>query len=251
MKLPKVYEPNQYESNIYELWEKSGSFIPDPSSKEHYSIVMPPPNANANMHLGYSLTVALEDIAVRYHRLKGKNTLLLPGADHAGFETWVVYEKYLNSMGKTRFDFTREELYTQVWDFVEKNKENMIKQIKKSGVSCDWSKFTYTLDEKVVKQAYETFKQMWHDKLIYRGERLVNYCTYHGTSFSDIEVVYKTEQGRLWYINYPLVDGSGTLTIATTRPETMLGDTAVAVNPRDKKYSNYIGKTIKLPITGR
>ena len=251
MKLPKVYEPNQYESDIYELWEKSGAFKPTFSSKEYFSIVMPPPNANANLHLGHALTGALEDIAVRYQRLKGKNTLLVPGADHAGFETWVVYEKQLNKKGKTRFDYTREELYSQVWDFVELNKKNLVNQVRQMGVSCDWSSFTYTLDEKVVNQAYSTFKQMWHDKLIYRGERLVNFCTFHGTSFSDIEVVYKTEQGKLWYIKYPLEDGSGELTVATSRPETMLGDTAVAVNPKDPRYSKFIGKTIKLPLLGR
>lgn len=251
MKLPKVYEPSQYETDIYELWEKSGAFHASTDSSDYYSVVMPPPNANANLHIGYSLTSALEDIAVRYHRLKGKNTLLVPGADHAGFETWVVYEKYLNKQGKTRFDYTREELYSQVWDFVELNKNNLVKQIRQMGVSCDWDKFTFTLDEKIVGQAYSTFKQMWHDKLIYRGERLVNFCTFHGTSFSDIEVVYKTEPGRLWYIKYPLTDGSGELTVATSRPETMLGDTAVAVNPNDKRYVKFIGKTIKLPLVGR
>lgn len=251
MKLPKVYEPNQYEADIYQLWEKSGAFTPSSASAKYYSVVIPPPNANANLHLGQSLTAALEDVAVRYQRLKGKNTLLVPGADHAGFETWVVYEKQLNKQGKTRFDYSREELYSQVWDFVEHNKKNLVKQLRQMGVSCDWDRFTYTLDQKVVKQAYSTFKQMWHDKLIYRGERLVNFCTFHGTSFSDIEVVYKTEQGRLWYINYPLEDGSGEITVATTRPETMLGDTAVAVNPKDKRYSKFLGKTIKLPLVGR
>lgn len=250
MKLPSVYEPNQYESDIYELWERSGSFRAGSGSAKYYSVVFPPPNANANLHLGHALTGALEDIAVRYYRLKGRDALLVPGADHAGFETWVVYEKQLNKEGKTRFDYTREELYSQVWDFVEFNKQNMVKQLRQMGLSCDWSHFTYTLDEKIVKQAYLTFRQMWQDKLIYRGERLVNFCTFHGTSFSDIEVVYKTEPGKLWYIKYPMVDG-GELTVATSRPETMLGDTAVAVNPNDKKYAKYIGKTIKLPLTNR
>jgi len=132
-------------------------------------------------------------------------------------------------------------------DFVELNKANLIKQMKQMGVSCDWDKFTYTLDEKVVKQAYSAFKQMWHDKLIYRGERLVNFCTFHGTSFSDIEVTYKTEPSKLWYIKYPLADGSGELTVATSRPETMLGDTAVAINPKDKKYTSFQGKRLNCP----
>jgi len=251
MNLPKSYEPNEYETDIYALWEKSGAFKPDDSTQDYYSVVMPPPNANAGLHLGQALFVALEDIEVRYRRLKGKKTLFIPGADHAGFETWVVYEKKLNAEGKTRFDFTREELYSQVWDFVEQNKNNFVTQLKQMGASSDWSRFTFTLDKKVVSQAYATFRQMWHDKLIYRGERLVNYCTFHGTSFSDIEVVYKTEQGRLWYLKYPLADGSGEVIVATTRPETMLGDTAVAVHPDDERYRQYVGKSVRLPITNR
>lgn len=251
MKLPKVYEPHQYESDIYGLWEKSGAFSPVSGGSNNFCLVMPPPNANNNLHIGYSLTAYLEDIVIRYQRLKGKSVLLVPGADHAGFETWVVYEKHLNQMGKTRFDFTREELYAQVWDFVQLNESNLVNQIRQMGISCDWNRFTFTLDEKVVKQAYSTFNQMWKDKLIYRGERVVNYCTFHETSFSDIEVTYKTEQGRLWFINYPLEDESGHITVATTRPETIIGDTAVAVNPKDKRYTKFLGKTIRLPITGR
>ncbi len=252
MKLSKAYEPDKYEKDIYALWERSKAFVPKNRGGEGtYSIVMPPPNANANLHIGYELTAALEDIAARYHRMTGKATLLLPGADHAGFETWVVYEKKLNAEGKTRFDFTREELYKQVWDFVQLNKTNFGVQMRAMGVSCDWERFTFTLDEKVVKTAYGTFKKMWDDKLIYRGERLVNFCTFHGTSFSDIEVVYKEVSGHLWHIKYPLTDGSATITVATTRPETLLGDTAVAVNPKDKRYTSLIGKTVRLPLTNR
>lgn len=252
MQLPKTYEPNQYESDIYALWEKSGAFVPKHrGSKENYSIVMPPPNANADLHIGYGLTAALEDIATRYQRMQGKATLLLPGADHAGFETWVVYEKELNKQGKTRFDYSREELYQQVWDFVQLNKNNFERQLRALGASCDWTRYTFTLDDKVVDRAYKTFKKMWDDKLIYRGERLVNFCTFHGTSFSDIEVVYKEVGGHLYYIKYPLTDGSGSIMVATTRPETMLGDTAVAVNPNDERYKQFLGKTIKLPLTQR
>ena len=252
MKLSKAYEPDKYEKDIYALWERSKAFAPKNRGGEGaYSIVMPPPNANANLHIGYELTAALEDIAARYHRMTGKATLLLPGADHAGFETWVVYEKKLNSEGKTRFDFSREELYKQVWDFVQLNKTNFGVQMRAMGVSCDWDRFTFTLDEKVVKTAYGTFKKMWEDKLIYRGERLVNFCTFHGTSFSDIEVVYKEVPGHLWHIKYPLTDGSASITVATTRPETMLGDTAVAVNPKDKRYAGFVGKTVRLPLTNR
>lgn len=250
MKLSKTYEPQLYESDIYRLWEEAKAFAPKKSDK-YYSVIMPPPNANANLHIGHELGHAIQDIAVRYHRLKGDSTLYVPGADHAGFETWVVYEKNLNKQGKTRFDFSREELYSQVWEFVQQNKNNFNKQLRAMGVSSDWDKFTFTLDNKVVNQAYSTFKSMWKDKLIYRGERLVNYCTYHGTSFSDIEVVYKKHKGKLWFIEYPLTTGEGSIIIATTRPETMLGDTAVAVHPKDKRYKDYIGKTVKLPLTHR
>ncbi|HSH18326.1 MAG TPA: valine--tRNA ligase [Candidatus Saccharimonadales bacterium] len=250
MKLPKVYEPGLYENDIYALWERSHAF--QPSGKgDPYCVVMPPPNANANLHIGYGLNVALEDIAARYHRLKGDNTLLLPGADHAGFETQVVYEKHLAKEGKSRFDFTREELYRNIWDFVAQNRENLQSQIRRMGASCDWTRFTFTLDEQIVKTAYATFKQMWDEGLIYRGERLVNYCTFHGTAFADIEVVHAEEQGKLYYITYPLTDGKGTITVATTRPETMFGDTAVAVHPEDKRYKKFIGRTVKLPLSHR
>lgn len=251
MNLAKSYEPKLYENDIYDLWEKSGSFQPNMQAKEPFCIVMPPPNANGNLHLGHALSYQIEDVVIRYQRLKEKSSLLLPGADHAGFETWVVYEKELEKQGKSRFDYTREELYRQVWDFVQLNKGNFENQLRALGISCDWSRFTFTLDEKVVKRAYETFKQLWDDKLIYRGQRLVNFCTYHGTSFSDIEVKYAEEEGKLWTIAYPLVSGEGKIEVATTRPETMLGDTAIAVNPKDKRYKDFIGKTAHVPLTNR
>lgn len=250
MKLPKTYEPQLYEADIYALWEKSGAFKPSGKGKP-YSIVLPPPNANGNLHLGHALTVALEDISIRYHRLKGDNTLYLPGADHAGFETQVVYEKELAKEGKSRFDFSREELYRRIWEFVAQNRGNFETQFRRLGASFDWSRYTFTLDDRIVRQAYATFKKMWDDGLIYRGERLVNFCTFHGTAFADIEVEYKDEQSHLWYIKYPLTDGSGNITVATTRPETMFGDTAVAVHPDDKRYQQFVGKTVKLPLTER
>lgn len=251
VKLAKSYEPKQYESDIYQLWEKSGAFAPNDHTKQPYCVVMPPPNANGNLHLGHALSYQLEDIVIRYQRLKGKAALLIPGADHAGFETWVVYEKQLEAQGKTRFDFSREELYRQVWDFVQLNKDNFESQLRALGISCDWSRFTFTLDDKVVKTAYNTFKKLWDDKLIYRGERLVNFCTTHGTSFSDIEVKYQDVESKLWTISYPLTDGQGSIEVATTRPETMLGDTAIAVNPHDERYKNLIGRTAHVPLTNR
>lgn len=252
MGLSKTYQPNEHEAKIYQLWEKGRAFEPKNRGNDgYYSIVMPPPNANANLHIGYALTAVLEDIPVRFHRMQGKASLLLPGADHAGFETQVVYEKHLAKAGKSRFDFTREELYDQVWDFVAQNKQNFETQFRQMGVSCDWSKFTFTLDDKIVERAYKTFKKMWDEGLIYRGERLVNFCTFHGTGFADIEVEHKESSGHLWHIDYPLTDGSGKITVATTRPETMLGDTAVAVHPEDKRYVKFVGKTITLPLTKR
>ncbi len=250
MKLPKVYEPGQYESDIYELWQQSGAFSPS-AHGDPYSIVMPPPNANANLHIGYELTAAIEDTLARYHRLRGRSVLFLPGADHAGFETQSVYEKHLAKEGKSRFDFSREELYRDIWDFVAQNRGNFVSQMRRMGISCDWSRFTFTLDDKIVARAYATFKKMWDEGLIYRGERLVNFCTFHGTAFADIEVVFKEQKGHLWYIRYPLVDGSGEVVVATTRPETMFGDVAVAVHPDDERYNDLIGKSVRLPLTHR
>jgi valyl-tRNA synthetase len=250
MNLPKTYDPSQYETDIYALWEKSGAFQPSGKGKS-YTVVVPPPNANGSPHIGTAITLELEDIAIRYHRMKGERTLFLPGADHAGFETQVVYEKQLAKEGKSRFDFSREDLYARIYDFVGQNRQNFEKQFRRFGASLDWSRYTFTLDEKVVNQAYKTFKQLWDDGLIYRGERLVNFCTFHGTAFADIEVVHKEETGKLWYIRYPLTNGSGEVVVATTRPETMLGDTGVAVHPEDARYTKYVGKTVTLPLTGR
>lgn len=241
MRLPKTYEPGRYETDIYDLWEKSGAFKPENQTGKHtFTIVMPPPNANADLHIGYGLTAALEDITARYQRMKGEATLLLPGADHAGFETQSVYEKHLAKEGKSRFDFSREGLYKQIWDFVALNRGNFEKQMRRFGVSSDWDRYTFTLDQKIIDLSYATFKKLWDDGLIYRGERLVNYCTYHGTGFADIEVEYKDAVTPLYYMKY------GPFTLATTRPETKFGDTAVAVHPDDERYKEYIDKVIKV-----
>jgi len=239
MKLPKVYKPAAYEADIYALWEKTQAFLPRKTGKS-YSVVVPPPNANGNLHLGHAITLGLQDISVRYHRLKGDSALLLPGADHAGFETQVVYEKQLAKEGKSRFDFSREELYGQIWDFVAQNRQNFEDQFRRLGAGVDWSRYTFTLDDKIVQRAYATFKKMWDEGLIYRGERLVNYCTYHRTGFADIEVVYKEQTTPLYYMKY------GPFTLATTRPETKFGDTAVAVHPDDKRYKQYVGKVLEI-----
>ncbi len=255
MKFSKSYEPGEYEADIYAAWEASGIFNPKLATKptdnnsdgiddrtrnieKTYSIVMPPPNANGNLHIGHGLTIALEDSLTRYHRLKGDSTWYIPGADHAGFETWVVYERELEKKGHTRFEYDRDELYSRVWDFVADQRGNMELQLRALGASCAWDDLTFTLDENVIDRVYTTFEKMWNDGMIYRGKKLVNYCTKHRTAFADIEVDYKEEKTPLYYIKY------GPFTLATTRPETKFGDTAVAVNPNDERYQEWIGKTI-------
>ena len=250
MKLAKTYEPNEYEPNVYALWEKSGAFNPS-GVGETFSTVMPPPNANGNLHIGHALDMALKDIAVRYKRMNGCDTIYIPGADHAGFETWVVYEKQLQKEGKSRFDFSREQLYSQVWNFVEQQRGNMELQVRALGISASWDHGVFTLDEKVIKTVYQTFKKMWDEGLVYRGERIVNYSTKYQTSYADIEVDHKTEKGTLWHIAYPLLDKIGEIVIATTRPETLFGDVAVAVHPDDERYKDFIGSRVMLPLTGR
>lgn len=237
MKLAKTYEPSQYESDIYALWEQKGAFRPS-DAKETFSIALPPPNANADLHIGHTLMFAIQDIMIRYQRMQGKAVLWIPGADHAGFETQVVYEKKLTKEGKSRFDFSREELFSQIWDFVSENRENFESQFRALGASVDWERFTFTLDDRVVNTAYNTFQKMWDEGLVYRGERLVNYCTVHRTGFADIEVQYEDRESPLYYLKY------GPFELATTRPETKFGDTAVAVHPKDERYKQYVGQVL-------
>lgn len=250
MKLAKAYDPNQYEPNIYAMWESSGAFAPS-GEGEPYSIVMPPPNANGNLHIGHALMANLEDILIRYHRMQGRDVVYIPGADHAGFETWVVYERELEKKGQSRFDFSREQLYSQVWNFVESHRGNMELQLRALGVSASWDDSVFTLDEKVISTVYSTFKRLWDDKLIYRGERIVNFCTVHQTSFADIEVNHENEKGTLWKIAYPTLDKISEIVVATTRPETLLGDVAVAVHPDDERYKDLIGTRVLLPLTDK
>ena len=263
MKFATSYEPGEYEPDIYAAWEAADEFLPggkvggddklfdeDPDNDpKTYSIVMPPPNANGNLHIGHGLTIAIEDSLTRYHRLRGEKTWYIPGADHAGFETWVVYERVLEANKHTRFEYSRDELYAQVWDFVQEQRGNMELQVRALGASCSWKDLTFTLDENVVRRVYATFEKMWNDGMIYRGEKLVNYCTKHQTAFADIEVEHKEEKGKLWDIAYPY-DG-GEIIVSTTRPETLFGDVAVAVNPEDKRYKKLVGKTVRLPLTDR
>ncbi len=238
--MDKVYSHKDVEEKIYKEWEKKGYFAPEINPKgKPYSIILPPPNANAPLHFGHAMYV-LEDILIRFKRMQGFKALWLPGADHAGFETQFVFEKKLQTEGKSRFDYSRETLYKMIWDFVQSNRPVMENQLRRLGFSLDWSRRKFTLDEDIIKIVYKTFKKLHDDGLIYRAERLVNYCTFDGTSFSDLEVIYEERQNPLYYIKY------GSLVLATTRPETKFGDTAVAVHPDDKRYQKYIGKELDI-----
>ena len=247
MKLAKTYDPNQYEPNIYALWESADAFTPS-GKGEPYSIVMPPPNANGNLHIGHALTFNLQDILARYWRMQGRDVAYIPGADHAGFETWVVYERELEKKGQSRFDFSREQLYSQVWNFVDQHRGNVELQLRALGIGASWKDLVFTLDTKVITTVYDTFKRLWDDELIYRGERIVNYCTVHQTSFADIEVEHKDEKSKLWKIAFPLMEKQDELIIATTRPETKLGQSALMVHPDDERYKAFIGMHVSQPL---
>ncbi len=250
MKLAKTYNPSEYESTIYQLWETGDAFAPT-GKGEPYSIVMPPPNANGNLHIGHALMANLEDILIRYYRMQGRDTIYIPGADHAGFETWVVYERELAKQGKSRTDYSRTELYAQVWDFVHRQRDTMEKQLRALGASADWKNLVFTLDDKVTETVYGTFKKLWDEGLIYRGERIVNYSTKYQTSYADIEVEHKIEKGTLWKIAYPSLDKIKEIIVATTRPETLFGDMAIAVHPNDERYKDLIGTHVIVPLTDR
>lgn len=250
MQLAKTYTPAEYETTIYELWETAGAFSPT-GVGEPYSIVMPPPNANGNLHMGHALMADLEDILARYYRMQGRDVVYIPGADHAGFETWVVYERELTKQGKSRTEYSRTELYAQVWDFVHQQRGNMEKQLRSLGTSASWEDLVFTLDDKVIANVYGTFKRLWDEGLVYRGERIVNYSTKYQTSYADIEVDHKTEKGSLWKIAYPSMDQIKEIIVATTRPETLFGDTAIAVHPDDERYKDLIGTKVLVPLTDR
>lgn len=235
------YESKKFEKNIYQKWEDSGFFNPDNCIKEqivsetspHFSIVMPPPNANGRLHVGHALFVTIQDLLIRYNRMNGKRALWIPGADHAGFETQVVYEKVLEKQGKSRFDFTSEELYKQIFDFTISSKGQMEQDLRDLGASCDWSRNLFTLDEKVVEQVQNTFKKMYRDGLVYRGKRPINWCIKHQTGLSDVETENKQENAKLYYFKY------GPFEIATARPETKFGDKYVVMHPDDKRYQEF------------
>jgi len=198
---------------------------------------MPPPNANDPLHIGHAMFISIEDILIRYHRMLGDDTLWLPSTDHAGIETQYVFEKKLKKKGQSRFNFDRDTLYRKIWEYVQENSKVAINQIKKLGASADWSRYKFTLDEDIVDSVLTTFEKLAQENLIYRANRLVNYCTKCGTAYSELEVNHEEKEGKLYYIRYPLVENKEKfVVVATTRPETMFGDTAVAVHPEDKRY---------------
>ena len=243
--MPKTYQPKEHEAKLYQMWEGADAFKPqsDKNPKANspsFCIIMPPPNANDPLHVGHAMFVTLEDIMIRFHRMLKDNTLWLPGTDHAGIETQYVFEKKLAKQKQSRFNFDRETLYQKIFDYVRKNSQLAVSQIKTLGASADWSRLKFTLDEDVVEFVTETFEKLHQKNLIYRDKRLVNYCTKCGTSYSELEVDHKETISVLYYIKY------GPLVVATTRPETKFADVALAVNPKDKRYQKYIGQEIEV-----
>ena len=250
--LSKVYEPKEVESRIYEMWEKSGAFkgVRDPEKKP-FTIVMPPPNVTGQLHMGHAMDCTMQDILIRYKRMKGFAALWLPGTDHAGIATQIKVEEALRNEGLTRFDLGREKFLDRVWDWKNKYGDRIVQQQKKLGASCDWDRARFTMDEGCSEAVREVFVSLYEKGLIYKGSRIVNWCPHCTTALSDAEVEYKDKPGNLWHIRYPLVDGSGDVIVATTRPETMLGDTGVAVNPNDERYKSIIGKKCVLPLVNK
>ena len=251
--LPKVYEPQQVESRIYQMWEDHDCFkgVED-SKKKPFSIVMPPPNVTGQLHMGHALDCTLQDILTRFKRMQGYAALWVPGTDHAGIATQIKVEEELRvKEGKTRYDLGREKFLERVWKWKEEYGNRIVQQQKKMGVSCDWSRARFTMDEGCSKAVRETFCELYDKGLIYKGSRIINWCPHCVTALSDAEVEYVDKPGHLWYIRYPLADGSGDIVVATTRPETMMGDTGVAVNPEDENFKHLIGKKCILPIMNR
>ncbi len=264
--MPKAYDPRSVEERLYRMWEDAGYFKPAPDNgKDPFVIIMPPPNLTGELHLGHALMDTVEDILVRWHRMRGEPTLWLPGIDHAAIAVHVLMERDLAKEGKTRFDIGREEFLKQVWEFVNKSRARIFDQHKRLGASADWSRETFTMDEGPKRAVRTVFYELYRRGLIYRGERMINWCPRCGTALSDLEVDHQEEQGFLWYVRYPLIDdpstgsgqapstgsGQGYITIATTRPETIVADTAIAVHPEDERYRRFIDKKARLPIIGR
>ncbi len=251
--LPKVYSPRDFEDRIYENWCNKGYFTPDVNNPAPaFTVVIPPPNVTGQLHMGHALDETLQDILVRYKRMQGFNTLWVPGTDHAGIATQIKVEEQLRvNEGLTRYDLGREKFLERVWDWKHQYGDRIISQLKKLGASCDWSRERFTMDEGCSRAVREVFVNLYDKGLIYRGNRIINWCPHCITALSDAEVEYSEQDGHFWYILYPIKGEEGYVEIATTRPETMFGDTAVAINPNDEKMKHLIGKTLILPIVGR
>ena len=248
--MDKTFEPQSIEQQCYKSWEEAGLFKAS-GSGDPYCILLPPPNVTGSLHMGHGFQQTIMDALTRYHRMKGDNTLWQVGTDHAGIATQMVVERQLNAEGKTRHDLGREDFIKKVWEWKEHSGGTITGQMRRLGTSPDWSREVFTMDEDLSKAVTEVFVKLHEEGLIYRGKRLVNWDPVLHTAVSDLEVLNEEEDGHMWHMRYPLADGSGELVVATTRPETMLGDTAVAVHPDDERYQGFIGKEIKLPITGR
>jgi valyl-tRNA synthetase len=252
MEFPKAYSPADAEQKWYDFWVEKGYFMPEVNQKgEPYSIVIPPPNVTGSLHMGHALNATLQDALTRWMRMKGRRALWLPGTDHAGIATQNVVEKQLAAEGTDRHALGRGKFIERVWDWKAHSGGTIINQLKKVGASCDWSRERFTLDEGLSRAVREVFVRLYEEGLMYRDTRLINWCPRCHTALSDLEVEHEDLDGALTYMKYPLAEGSGHVTVATTRPETMLGDTAVAVNPEDERYGGMIGKDIELPLTGR
>ena len=251
--LPKTYEPQEVEGKIYQSWMDAGCFKAAPNpDKKPFCIVMPPPNVTGQLHMGHAMDATLQDILIRYKRMQGYEALWMPGTDHAGIATQIKVEEELRkNEGLTRYDLGREKFLERVWDWKRQYGDRIVQQQKKLGASCDWDRARFTMDEGCSRAVREAFCELYDKGLIYKGSRIINWCPHCLTALSDAEVEYQDKPGHLWYIRYPLADGSGDLVVATTRPETMMGDTGVAVNPNDERYQHLVGKTCILPIMNR
>ncbi|HIE04354.1 MAG TPA: valine--tRNA ligase, partial [Candidatus Latescibacteria bacterium] len=245
------YDPKQFEAKWYSFWEEKGYFKADPASpKPNFTVVIPPPNVTDVLHMGHGLNNTLQDILIRKKRMEGHEALWVPGTDHAGIATQNVVERQLASEGKTRWDLGREAFLERVWDWVRRTGGTIIEQLRALGCSCDWSRTRFTLDPGLSRAVREAFVRLYEKGLIYKGKYIVNWCPRCRTALADDEVEHREHDGKLWYIRYPL-EGGGHVEVATTRPETMLGDTAVAVNPGDGRYRGIVGRAVVLPLLGR
>jgi len=250
--ISKIYDPSEIEKKWYKIWEENNLFAPEENSaKKPFTIVIPPPNVTGNLHMGHALDNSIQDVLIRYKKMRGFNTLWVPGTDHAGIATQNVVAKALKKEGKTKEDLGREEFIKRVWQWKEEYGGNITRQLRRLGCSLDWSRERFTLDEGLSKAVTHEFVVLYNEGLIYRGKRLVNWCPKCGTAISDIEVEHETRKGKLWWLRYPIEGSKDCVIVATTRPETMLGDTAVAVNPKDIRYNKLIGKMLVLPLVNR